>query len=217
VNTVQGAAAIPWAHEASEFGSVWRWDTPHFVVTVNGDARSCYFQIADKVADPYGPPKPLTDGQSRTFEEAEKLIRGAIGKAYPPALGYGLYAGPWGTTFTIGTGEQVDLGVYANREVTVTVMNPDGTDTDYTGTGRVEHYHFILTLGAQSLRISPSYIGRIRLAGSLSPLTITPTGNRTVRGTIEPGCTGRPGFISGTVEHTGLTCSIHEERLTSRR
>jgi hypothetical protein len=33
---------------------------------------------------------------------------------------------------------------------------------------------------------------------------------RTFKGKYEKGCTGTPGFMENTLDHSGLTCPIHE-------
>lgn len=202
---------IPWSHSVSEFGSVWVWDTAHFRVTVNGDARSCYYTIGDKVSVPEGGPRPFADGQAATFEEAERMIRGTIGKAYPAGLGYQYYAGPLATTFRLGTGQDVDLGVFAGQRVEVTVASSNGPDETYVGVANIDHYELVIATEAATVRISPSYILAITLVGktvtAVAPLRV----DRTFQGQAVPGCTGQPGFLSGTVEHRGLSCPIHEE------
>lgn len=205
--------AIPWSHESSEFGSVWVWETNHFIVTVNGDQRSCYYQISDKSANPGGSPKPLADGQAATFEQAERLIRGTIGKAYDPRLGYQTFAGPLATTFQLGNHEQVDLGIYSGQQVEVTVMNADGSEETYEGTAQIQHYDFLLESGPITMRITPTYITSIKFTNAGRPVVVAPRANRTIKGKVEGGCTGRPGFLSGTVEHTGLICPVHEENI----
>ena len=206
--------AIPWVHEAADFGSVWIWETPHFIVTVNGDTRSFYYTIGDKTSPAAdGHPRMLTDGQASTFEQAERGIRGTIGKSYPPNIGYAYYAGSLATTFTIATGQNIDLGVYAGQTITVTTLNPDGTRTDYTGTASIQHYDLILTMGTSAIRISPSYIAAIKPMGKIVPTTAQGKVNRTMKGRVVPGCTGTPGFMGGTVDHTGRICPIHEENI----
>lgn len=208
-------APIPWTHETSEFGSVWQWENPTFVVTVNGDMRSFYWTIADKSANPQGAPRPFADGTAASFEQAERSIRETIGKAYPPALGFRQYAGSLATTFVIGTGETIDLGTFEGRKVKVSVASREGEDEVYRGTAKVEHYELVLISGDEALRISPTYIMEIEPEGfggpSMRPTTVSGTGNRTIQGRIEPGCNGTPGFMAGTVEHRGPICPIHEE------
>jgi hypothetical protein len=159
--------AIPWSHERSDFGSVWRWETPHFVITVNGNDRSCYYTIADKIKTPDSP-KPIADGQAATFEQAERLIRETIGKAYPAKLGYQRIAGPLATTFTIGTGARVDLGPYAGHDVVVTVANGNDGDSTYAGLATVLHYHLYITQDGKNIKVAPSHILAIR-RGALKP------------------------------------------------
>jgi hypothetical protein len=203
---------IPWSHQISEFGALWKWDTKHFVVTVNGDVRSCYFQIADKVSNPAGEPRPFQDGRAATFEQAELLIREVIGKAYKPALGYSQYAGALATTFRLANGQDVDLGPYTGHTTVATILSPDGSTTDYAGVARIEHYELVLA-GEQTYRISPSHITALRISGRTAnaPVASKAKANRTVAGTVTLGCTGKAGFLPNTIEHTGRICPIHEE------
>lgn len=172
---------IPWSHERSDFGSVWLWETPHFLVTVNGNERSCYYQIADKLANPQAAPKPFADGQTATFEQAERLIRETVGKAYPPNLGYQRIAGPLATTFNLASGERVDLGVYSGKEVTVTVAKPDGSEEQFHGLARIRNYHFVLLVDDKTIKISPSHIlsvtERITRTGATTPPAAAPSVN----------------------------------------
>lgn len=205
---------IPWSHSVSDFGSVWQWDTPAFLVTVNGDMRSFYWTIADKSANAFADPCPFADGQAANFEQAERSIRETIGKAYPVSMGYQHYAGSLATTFMIGTGETVDLGVYIGRRVSVLVASREGPDEVYRGTAKVEHYDFVLVNGDEALHITPSYIMSIDPDGPSGVAAVrkpAPAATRTVQGSLTPGCTGIPGFLPNTIEHTGKPCPIHEQ------
>lgn len=198
---------IPWGHSTTGLGSVWQWTTPHFRATVTGDNRSCYWNLVD-LSD--GRERLFADGRTSTFAQSERQVRETVGKAYDPRLGYQHYAGPLATTFTISTGEQVDLAPYHNRPVEVAAITPDGGTANFVGTGRVSHYHFVVTQGEQQARISPTYIVNIappRRVGQPKPGR---TNSRTFEGAVVPGCTGRPGFLTGTVEHVDLWCPIHE-------
>jgi hypothetical protein len=205
--------AIPWAHETSEFGSVWKWETTHFVVTVTGDRRSCYYTIGDRSAGPNTPVRPFADGQTPSFEQAERLIRETIGKAYKPTLGYSQYAGTLATTFELGNSQRVDLGIYLGQDITVTVTNSNGNATVYDGIAKIQHYDLILERGGTAIRITPSHISDIRLSTRQAPVAGKPRANRTVIGRIEAGCTGQPGFMPGSVDHTGRVCPVHEETI----
>jgi hypothetical protein len=205
--------AIPWNHESGDFGSVWRWETPHFIITVNGDRRSCYYTIEDKST---GMPRPFDDGQAATFEQAEMLLRGTLGKAYPANLGYQVYAGPLATTFTLGNGHPTNLGVYTNTDVRVTVLDEHSREQTLTGVASVDHYDLLLRTPEATYRISPSHIVAIT-ANRATARQDTPTGpagtrraGRTYDGYLAPGCTGTPGFMAGTVDHTGPRCPVHE-------
>lgn len=212
-------APIPWTHDTSEFGSVWQWENDTFLVTVNGDMRSFYWTIADKSANPDAAPRPFADGTAGSFEQAERSIREVIGKAYPPSLGFAKFAGALATTFVIGTGESVDLGSFVGRKVKVTVASREGPDEIYRGTAKVEHYELILISGDEALRISPSFLLGIEPEGfggpSMRPTSVGTSGTRTIQGRKEPGCTGTPGFMAGTIEHRGPICPIHEETAQS--
>ena len=209
---VAGAVpAIPWAHSTDDFGSVWVWDTPHFIVTVNGNDRSYYYTIADKSAAAPGATKVLSDGQAATFMQAETMIRSTIGKSYHPGLGYLPFAGSLATTFLLANGQETDLGPYVGARVDVTVLQRDGTRETHTGIAKVQHYDLLLEQPAGTLRISPSFVVDIRLVGSRQPTVATVRLNRTYPGRVTPGCTGVAGFIADTVDHHALTCPIHEE------
>lgn len=206
--------AIPWTHQAGDFGSVWIWESDSFLVTVNGDMKSFYWTLADKNEEPDKPPKPFADGQAKTFEQAEQSIRETIGKAYPPSLGYQVYAGYLANTFTISTGEKKDFTEYLGRTVAVVVASREGPDVTYRGKAHVEHYDFVLVNGKEAIHISPSYIISITIEGKAAPATVkkvvTLTSGRITQGRATAGCTGKTGFLPGTVEHYGAPCPVHE-------
>lgn len=200
---------IPWAHSTTDFGSVWEWETPHFIVTVTGNERSCYYRIMDKSS---GEPKPYADGQTASFAQAEKLIRATIGKAYPPVLGYGEYAGHLATTFMLGTGEEADLAVYVGRPIVVEV-NDHGTVAAYRGIGGIDCYYLTLSVDGETLLVNPNRITSIRPADGVRTSHTrgsSAIAGRAYQGDVVRGCTGSAGFIPGTVEHFGLPCPIHE-------
>lgn len=202
---------IPWIHSVSDFGSVWIWETPHFIVTVNGGDRSCYYVISSKSADGVTL-KPFSDGQASTFEQIELLIRAAIGKAYSPKLGYSAFAGSLATTFTISTGVKVDLGIYSGLEVEAKVYNKDGEDEIYIGVVSIEHYDLVITKDSKAVRIPPSYIRSISLLNDITQKEIPSKLNRMFYGEISKECNGKPGFIPGVVEHYGALCLVHESQ-----
>jgi len=202
--------AIPWSHESGEMGAVWQWDTPHFRVVVNGNVRSCYYRIEDKST---GQIRPFEDGQAGTFDQAELLIRETIGKAYPPDLGYQVYAGYLATTFTIASGKKMDFAQYIGRKATVRVLQPDGQRKEYVGIVRVSHYNVKLSASNNvELKIFPSYIESVEPhVERKTEETNERVFGRTYKGRVTKGCNGKPGFTPGLVDHDGLSCPIHEE------
>lgn len=209
-------APIPWTYDTSDIGTVWRWENDTFVATVTSDERSFYWTLSDKSADPSGDPRLFAESQANSFESAERGIRETVGKAYSPLLGFRRFAGALATTFMLGTGETVDLGIYTGRKIRVTVAQRDASDEVVRGIASVEHYELLLTDGDDVLRILPSFIVDITPEGVKTPVvSATPKSSRTVQGRFEPGCTGRPGFLANTVEHDGAPCPLHEE--TGRR
>lgn len=199
---------IPWFHSVADFGSVWRWSTPHFMVTVTSDGKSYYWRVADLTA---GRERPLLDGQGATFGQAEAGIREAIGKSYSPKLGYGKYAGSYATTFMLADGSKKDLGVYDGMKVVVDVINSQGEVRTLSGVARISHYELLVIQGEITFRIYPSHITRIQADGQLPPKDDGYQGKtRTMEGQVIPGCTGRAGFLAGTVDHVGRKCPIHE-------
>lgn len=199
---------IPWVHSQFDFGSVWKWQTPHFVVTVNGDARSCYWQISDLST---GTEKPFADGRSATFQQTEREVRETIGKAYPPRLGYQTFAGSLATTFTISTGERIDLGPFVGQHVVATVVAGDASST-HEGLASIENYDFVVTNNGTAVRISPTYLVNVKAVYRPTPRQVNETGNRVYSGRVELGCTGRPGYLPNTIEHDSALCPIHEKR-----
>lgn len=207
--------AIPWAHSTADFGSIWRWQTPHFNVTVNGSNRSCYYVISSINED--GTLEPFADGSTAHFAEAELLIRETIGKAYSKALGYQGYAGYLATTFMISTSEKIDFAPYFGKLLNLEVYIRDeasGEVQEETLKGfiSVEHYDIIFEGQGKVLRISPTFIKSITLARIAElPKNKETYLDRIYNGSVVPGCTGRFGSFPGVVEHYGNICPIHEK------
>lgn len=201
---------IPWSHSILDFGSVWKWETPHFVVTVNGNDISCYWNITDLTS---GKERAFLDGTTKTFMEAEQQVREAIGKSYPPHYGYQTIAGPFATTFTISNGEKLDLGPYVGHNVIATVVadpQSGGTAT-HEGYATIDHYDLVLTQEKTSVRISPTYLVSIETRQQRPYRKVKTVKARTHPGRVVSGCTGNPGFLPNTVEHNNLLCPIHEQ------
>jgi len=197
---------IPWTHSRTEFGSVWQWKTPHFEITVTGDNLSCYWKIVDLSE---GRERVFGDGRTTTFEQSERQVRETIGKGYDPKFGYQVFAGSLATTFMISTGDMVDLGPFNGQPVEVTAITREGGVGVFTGIGMVQNYDFTVVRDGKAVLIRPTYI--VSVTSPRATMMAPKSGNRNISGSVIPGCTGRPGFLSGTVDHTELTCPIHEE------
>lgn len=210
-----GELAIPWRFSTSELLTTWVWTTSHFHATVVAEPAAFAWELGDLVTSTDGYPRLVAEGRTRRFAEAEQEIREAVGKSYPPTLGYRDYAGPLATTFRLATGRRVDLGEFEGQRVLVTVGEPGRAPSRYIGVARIVHHHVELRPdNGRTLRIQPSHIlDIVRETGggsrSVDERGYTGAG-RIYRDTHRPGCTGHPGFLPGTVDHHAGVCPIHE-------
>lgn len=209
--------SIPWSFIDNEFMRLWTWRTNHFEARISADQRSHAWEIVDFVNSSDGNGRFLMEGRHSEFIDAENSIREHIGKSYPYRLGYSTYAGALATTFTIATGKSIDFGSFGAQEMTLNVMTTDGQERSYTG--RIDTLHYEVTVtpsNGRTLKIRPTYIVSVthggREAEPQQALTNGYTGiGRMYRGTVDPGCTGSPGYMPNTIDHTGVACPIHEE------
>jgi hypothetical protein len=203
----QSLRTIPWKHQGDEITTLWTWDTEHFVITITGNVSSVYFRIHDRASD-----QMFFDGQSATFEQAEMVIRETIGKAYHPSLGYRAYAGALATTFMLATGDKKDLSRYIGRAVEVEVLNANGSKENYQGVAQIVNYYLELLTQKIHIKVLPSHLLDIRPLVEMKAIDseYERISGRTFKGKYEKGCTGTPGFMENTLDHSGLTCPIHE-------
>jgi len=212
--SVVSLPAIPWRFQESDMVKMWQWATPHFRITITTEPRAFYWEVGDLMLPVQGAPRFLAEGRTGDFADAERAVREVIGKSYPSSLGYAPYAGPLATTFTLLTGERMDLGVFSGLSVVVTVRTPAGTDQVIVGYCRVVHYELHVDLhNGNHVTIQPAHIVRIaREGGGGSRGASAYSGiGRVYRGGVGPGCTGRIGFAANTVDHTGKPCPVHED------
>lgn len=208
-----GLTPIPWKFIHSDVMKMWQWETPHFEARVTADVNSFAWEIYDLISRG-GEPMFLVEGRTREFHESEMAIREMIGKSYPAKFGYASYAGALATTFTLATGERIDLGRFNGTRVVVTVRLPNGLNQSFIGLMTVVHYEVHLTPEAGTpVRIQPSHIVKIAGEGGTAAQDSSYTGiGRIYRGTPTRGCTGVPGFMPETIDHTGPTpCPMHED------
>ncbi len=225
------AEPVPWTFTDSPGILLWTWITEHFVARITGtevenddDAegrriiRSYGWDLSDKIRTNQGLPRLLIEGNATSFEEAEALIREHVGKCYDPRLGYRRFAGSLTFTFTLSTGERLDVTEYIGTRCAVTVLMPDRTERTVSGTFDVSNYKWRLTSSEEAFEILPEHVVRITNRSEAAERATAITRNdsysgigRIYREEPKPGCTGKPGFMMGTVDHAGAArCPIHE-------
>jgi hypothetical protein len=223
--------SIPWAFTDTPGVLLWTWVTDHFVCRITGlevsndddpdgrrVIRSYGWDVSDLMHTQQGLPRRLVDGIARTFEEAEASVREHVGKCYDPRLGYMKFAGPLAFTFTLSTGERIDVSPYVGTKCSVTVLMPDAATRTVTGDLEVDHYKWRLASAEVMLEIVPDHVVKItnrseaaERATAITHLDSYSGIGRMYREDPRPGCTGRAGFMVGTVDHAGAArCPIHE-------
>lgn len=225
------AEPIPWTYTDESGVLMWTWLTEHFVARITGtevpgdDAtgarrvvRSYHWDLSDLMRTNQGLPRLLIDGNATTFDEAEALIREHVGKCYESRLGYRRFAGPLAFTYTLATGERIDVSKFLGSRCTVTVLMADRSERTVSGDFEVHHYRWRLASPDQVLEIVPEHVLRITnrsaVAERAEAIVYSDTYfgvGRLYREEVRPGCTGRPGFTVGTVDHAGAPrCPLHE-------
>jgi hypothetical protein len=225
------AEPVPWTFTDSPGVLVWTWLTDHFVARITGTEvenaddpegrriiRWYGWDLSDLIRTNQGVPRLLIEGNATTFEEAEALIREHVGKGYDPRLGYRRFAGPLAFTFTLSTGDRVDVTEYIGTRCAVTVLMPDRSERTVSGDFDVSSYKWRLTSPEEVLEILPEHVVRVTNRSEAAERATAITRNdsysgigRIYREEQRPGCTGKPGFMMGTVDHAGAPrCPIHE-------
>ncbi len=151
----------------------------------------------------------FANGQTMKFSDAEAGVRETVGKSFADTLGYHWWAGRLAYTFTIATGERVDFEPYLGLRGRVKVfIDEEGTIEEYSGVIQVRNYDVLVETMDGVFKLRPSYIASVESSHTHGLNKAKKT--RTVKGFVEPGCSGKPGFIWGTVEHDGPQCGLHE-------
>lgn len=224
---------IPWVYSDAPGILMWTWVTDHFVAAIRGAqasvdpalaggadriVRSYAWELCDLVRRQQDLPRLLIEGTCSSFDEAEGLVREHVGKAYDTRLGYGLFAGPLATTFTIADGRRVDVGDLVGQRCTVTVLVEGGAQASVAGDLSVHHYRWRLRDGDDVYEITPEHVVEVRHRSQAADRAATVVSNQTYLGfgriyrdEWTRGCTGAPGFDQGTVDHVGAPrCPLHE-------
>lgn len=234
--SVELVEPLPWTYTDSPGVLLWTWLTPHFVARITGaevideDAatddgrrliRSYMWDVSDLVRTSQGLPRPLVSGTSADFDAAELMIREHVGKCYDPRLGYRKFAGPLAYTFMLSTGETVDVSEFIGTKCAVTVLMPDRTERTVTGDFEVTHYKWRIAAPDRVMEIVPEHVVRItnrseaaERATQIIRSDLFSGIGRMYKEDPRPGCTGRAGFLMGTVDHAGAhRCPVHEAGL----
>lgn len=229
--TVGTIDPIPWAYTDSPGVLLWSWVTDHFSARISGTevdsdggrrvVRSYAWSVSDLMRTHQGLPRLLVEGISPSFDEAERHVREHVGKLYDSRLGYRRFAGPLAFTFVLSSGETIDVSPLIGQRCSVTVLMPDRSERTVSGDFDVHHYVWRLRTAEDVLEIIPEHVLRIThrseaadRAAAITHLDSYSGFGRIYREEPRPGCTGRPGFSVGTVDHAGAPrCPLHEQGL----
>lgn len=224
---------IPWTFTDAPGVLQWTWVTEHFVAKVTGTevaeddgtgrrvVRSYGWDLADRIRPQQGMPRHLVDGISSSFDEAESRVREHLGKSYDSRLGYRRFAGSLAFTFTLSSGEVVDVSPFIGTRCAVTVLLPDRSERTVSGDFDVHHYKWQLSSPGEVVTVIPEHVLRItnrslaaEKAAAITHIDSYSGVGRIYREEPRPGCTGRPGYTVGTVDHAGAhRCPLHESGL----
>lgn len=212
-----GLAPIPWRFVDTDLMKMWLWETEHFEAKVAAEGTLFVWEVGDLIVSNQGLPRFLAEGRTGDFASAERECRELIGKSYSPRLGYARYAGHLATTFTLASGERRDLAPFHGQRAVVTVQLPTGDTQGFVGQVQISHYELILTPDAgTTVRIQPPHIvqivGETGGTGRSAGQSAYTGSGRIYRGQVTRGCTGNPGFMANTIDHTGpAACPVHED------
>jgi hypothetical protein len=222
---------IPWTYTDAPGVLLWTWVSEHFVARIGGVEvtdegepserrviQSYSWDLSDLTKTNQGLPRLLVEGVAADFEHAERCIREHVGKSYDPRLGYRRFSGPLAYTFLLSTGETLDVRDLIGTRCTVTVLMPDRSERTVMGDLSVNHYKWRLTTSEQVLDILPEHVIRVTNRSEAADRAHAITHGdlysgigRIYRQDPKPGCTGKAGFMVGTVDHAGAPkCPLHE-------
>ncbi len=228
------ADPIPWSYTDLPGVLQWTWVSQHFVASILGQevvgadmevgrrhVRTYHWELSDTINRQQGLPRLLVEGGATTFDDAEARIREHVGKAYDRSLGYLGFAGPWAYTFTIATGDVLDVREFIGTLTTAKVLMADRSERTVSGDFSVHHYEFCFTTPSSVFTVVPEHVVRLSNRSEVAERATELTSLRTYTGVgriyreeVRPGCTGKPGFDVGTVDHAGVPrCQLHEEGL----
>lgn len=204
---------IPWRYADAGLLRVWDWTTAHISARITAASLS-----DDPVDDQFSwelhaaGGGTMQQGIDGSFADAEAAIREHVGKALPVDAGYGRFAGALATTFLAATSDTIDFGPYLGRDVVLDIRRPNGSETTFAGELGVHHYLLRLTSAGRTFAVNPAHVLAVHCDAHIDlPDPNMRAAGRVIRGDIRPGCTGRPGFLPNTIDHTGPVCPTCEE------
>lgn len=227
----QHVEPIPWTYTDQSGVLLWTWRTEHFVARISGQEvpnfddplggrviKSYSWDLSDLIRLHQGTPRMLIEGMASTFGEAEEHVRENLGKCYDPRLGYKSFVGSFAHRYVISTGETVDVRPFINTRCSVTVLLPDLTERTVVGNFNVSGYRWRLSTPEDTFEIVPEHVLAIsnrsaaaERAAQYAHSDLYSGFGRIYREDPKRGCTGKPGFTLGTVDHAGTPrCPVHE-------
>ena len=224
---------IPWIFSDGSGLLMWNWVTDHFAARIHGrevqdpdkprlrNVVSYHWQLVDLMRTHQGVPRQLVEGTSAEFDLAERCVRESVGKCYDARLGYLPFAGHLAYEFVLATGERVDISSLLGTRCSVTVRLADGTSRTVAGDLTVDGFRWQLQSARERFRIVPEHVTRITNRSEIAESAARAVRHDAYTGIGRmyaeepgPGCSGRPGFRIGTVDHTGTDlCPVHEAGL----
>ena len=224
---------IPWIFTDASDLLMWSWVTEHFAARIQGreaedpdnpglrNVLAYRWELLDLMRMHQGVPRQLVEGTSNAFDQAERSVREHVGKCYDTRLGYRAFAGSLAHQFTLATGERVDVTPLLGTRCSVTVLLADKSSRTVAGDFSVDHYRWRIDTAAERLQIVPEHVTRITNRSEIADLAVRAVRHDAYSGIgrmyqeePRPGCSGRPGFTMGTVDHAGaVPCPIHESGL----
>lgn len=202
---------VPWTYHASDMMPSWEWRTDHFFAQIIKSENAFTVTVNDLTS---GHPRHLLHDITFSHAEAVKMVLSVVGKSYPLRLRYREYAGHLATTFTIHDGTEMDFGPMEGAPVSA-VIKDQGSTRMVTGSLQIDRHKIRLLLDSgQMLVVPPALIVSVQHRNQLASETEAATqraGSRTIQAQMKPGCTGRPAFRPGYVEHPPASgwCPVH--------
>ena len=203
---------VPWEYAEDDLLRTWRWTTPHFIAQVRSDGSTFTFSVTDRTQ---GDNAIILNEFGLDFPQSQNRILEFVGKSYPVSTGYRDYAGNLATTFEVSDKHLVDFAPYEGARVVVTYLATGGNDV-VTGSLQVVNHSVEVTTNTGSVAVLPpalivSVESEFGSSARESSKEAKNGDERIVNGDFRTGCTGRPGYFKGTVEHSpnDAWCPLH--------